>query len=755
MQLKKNINLYNKKIYKMDSTISKKNLLRKVYTQRQVDINHLVDQHLNLKDNINKDESMSHISMDYRKAKCKQKILKINSTIQETRKEIYKSSSLKNKISLCYNLILKNRKELISLSESNKLENPSTDVQSFKYHINYFYNYLLLFCLLYKNKDISNASVTLNHLSTEIKERFILSDFSLFHLQKYNTLILEYIKFLSSYLSCIYRLGTDYNYEEVLIKYLEIIEAIPDNKIILSYLYFFCGRLMIEMNYLGLGIKCYEYANFNTNEYTSRLKAYKLMVSILYNKSLLEYVFYDENSKNSDNCIETLIEAKNTKLKEIEVFSPKNTRGSHHASISQFRRNSIKMIGDFTPKKDHQLLDIYMLLFEFDYKNKSYDTIDDYVTFIEANSRHLSNEMISKAKFILSKIAELHENYDILTINKPKLAKKLTRNFNRFLSESKTEKEFISSSKNIFMNNKHSTNEEDFINFCLPQRKRPPINQNEIIEFQKFFIFLTKLSAYQIELLNMEQPDKKNYKKFKSLPIYFSNNFKQSLNLEQMNLLNNIKILMLKRKLVLKNVDHLIMVDNLNYELIYKYEECCVPITQLNNLHSINQKKLEYREFNEEILKNSVMKKEKKNSAKTELNEDNNQLKFKYQDRIPYESLKANLKKKYKNNNVSYPIDEVIKDSFIIELLNRMKYKEVKMLNDNPDWLLEILVEYKNKIEKDERSSTRSKEEKDKKEEKVIEQETEKEESSISDKGEVEQKKSNDFLDAMKIGKDE
>ena len=40
------------------------------------------------------------------------------------------------------------------------------------------------------------------------------------------------------------------------------------------------------------------------------------------------------------------------------------------------------MLGEFTAKKDHQLLDIYMLLFEFDYKNKSSDTIDDYVTFI-------------------------------------------------------------------------------------------------------------------------------------------------------------------------------------------------------------------------------------------------------------------------------------------------------------------------------------------------------------------------------------
>ena len=100
-------------------------------------------------------------------------------------------------------------------------------------------------------------------------------------------------------------------------------------------------------------------------------------------------------------------------------------------------------------------------------------------------------------------------------------------------------------------------------------------------------------------------------------------------------------------------------------------------------------------------------------------------------------------------------MEQIIKDSFIIELLNRMKYKEVKMLNDNPEWLLEILVEYKERIERDERSSARSKEEKDKKEEKVIEQESLKDESSFSDKGEVEQKKSNYFLYAIKIGKDE
>ena len=704
---------------------------------------------------INTQKDLLYYRNDKKKTKIKKKsVFKINSTIQEGRKDIYISDSIKEQISLTYDLILKNRKELNSLKEDKKILNPSQDEESFKYYLNYFYNYLLLFCLLYKIGDMKNARSTLNHLNSEIKHQLKFADFSLFKLQKYNSLVISYIKFLSSYLACLYKLSTDFNFQEILIKYIEIIEAIPENKIILSYLYFFCGRFLVEINYLGLGIKSYELANANANEYASRLQAYKFVVSILYNKSILEYVFYDEKNKNADLCIETLLDAKNTKLKEIEFFSPKNARTSHRSSISQFRRNSIKIVGETQIKKDKQLLDIYMLLLEFDYKNKNLEAIEDYITFIEANTRYLDKDMIIKAKFILNKINKLHEGRSLLY-------KSSHRGYNILNQDSKSINEITKSDKylnnNYINNNNKYQNEikdEDFINYCLPQRKRPQLNQNEIIEFEKFFIFLTKLSAYQIELLNMDQPDKKNFKKFKSLPIYFSNNFKQSLNLEQMNMLNNIKILMLKRKLVLKNVEHLILVDNLNFDLIYKYEECCVPITQLNNLENINKKKEEFQNFNNELIKASQLRKEKK-SAKTELNDENNQYKFKYQNKISYESLKATLKKKYKIENYPHPIDEVIKDSFVIELLNRMKYKEVKMFYDNPEWLLEILINYKKSMENDERSSTKSKEEKEKIDEKIIQHESDNSESSLSDKAEVEQKKSNDILDAMKIGKDE
>ncbi len=128
---------------------------------------------------------------------------------------------------------------------------------------------------------------------------------------------------------------------------------------------------------------------------------------------------------------------------------------------------------------------------------------------------------------------------------------------------------------------------------------------------------------------------------------------------------------------------------------------------------------------------------QRKKSAKTELNDENNQYKFKYQNKISYESLKVTLKK-YKMENYPHPIEEVIKDTFVIELLNRMKYKGIKMLYDNPEFLSEILINYKKSMENDERSSMKSKEEKEKIDEKIIQHENDNSESSLSDKGEVE-----------------
>ena len=153
------------------------------------------------------EEDIKPCLTDNKKGKIKQKSLfKISSTIQEGRRDIYESTNIKEQISFCYDLILRNRKEIQILKEDKKLLNPALDEESFKYYLDYFYNYLLLFILFYKIKDLKNARSTLNHLNSEIKQYLKFTDFSLFKLQKYHNLVISYIKFLSSYLSFFHNL---------------------------------------------------------------------------------------------------------------------------------------------------------------------------------------------------------------------------------------------------------------------------------------------------------------------------------------------------------------------------------------------------------------------------------------------------------------------------------------------------------------------------------------------------------------------
>ena len=99
--------------------------------------------------------------------------------------------------------------------------------------------------------------------------------------------------------------------------------------------------------------------------------------------------------------------------------------------------------------------------------------------------------------------------------------------------------------------------------------------------------------------------------------------------------------------------------------------------------------------------------------------------------------------------------EDILKDSVIIGLLNKMSLREIKVLNDNPLWLVEILDEYREKMEQDENSEEEKSEEKVT--EKVEEESKEKEEETFSEKNDNEQKqnKSIELIDAMNMGKDE
>ena len=124
-----------------------------------------------------------------------------------------------------------------------------------------------------------------------------------------------------------------------------------------------------------------------------------------------------------------------------------------------------------------------------------------------------------------------------------------------------------------------------------------------------------------------------------------------------------------------------------------------------------------------------------------------------FKNKIPYDSTKANLKKYLKSNpHPKYKFEEIYRDSIVVELLNKMKFKEIKILNNNPDWLIEILVEFKEKMEVDVNSIITKPEIK---QQEIIEDVIkEKDEESISDKGENE-KKSIELIDVLNVRKND
>jgi hypothetical protein len=89
------------------------------------------------------------------------------------------------------------------------------------------------------------------------------------------------------------------------------------------------------------------------------------------------------------------------------------------------------------------------------------------------------------------------------------------------------------------------------------------LKEEELDEIEKFFIFLTQLSAKEIEILNEDQKHTE-----KNIPIFFSEVFKNCLTYGQKIKLLEMKFMKLRRNIILKNPNGKIEVDNLNYEIL-------------------------------------------------------------------------------------------------------------------------------------------------------------------------------------------
>ncbi len=142
----------------------------------------------------------------------------------------------------------------------------------------------------------------------------------------------------------------------------------------------------------------------------------------------------------------------------------------------------------------------------------------------------------------------------------------------------------------------NSLNEEEMLN---ENKKNKKVNHTEIEnpfdkkpknpetinskEINKFFLFINKLSYYQIKILNETQPKISNKKLINSVPIYFSNQFLDVLNFEQRLMFYDINIFTLLRFAVLADPEKEISINNLNYTLINLKERTLVEDDSFSN----------------------------------------------------------------------------------------------------------------------------------------------------------------------------
>ena len=121
------------------------------------------------------------------------------------------------------------------------------------------------------------------------------------------------------------------------------------------------------------------------------------------------------------------------------------------------------------------------------------------------------------------------------------------------------------------------------------------INKKMLEEIEKFFIFFTSLSAYQIKVLNDTQP---KAEKRKYLPILFLNQFKNCLSIKQIIAFENLHVMSLCRYIILKDPNKLILPNNLNISPLYfEKPELFSPRYFHLKLNNENKEKKKYNEI--------------------------------------------------------------------------------------------------------------------------------------------------------------
>ena len=189
-------------------------------------------------------------------------------------------------------------------------------------------------------------------------------------------------------------------------------------------------------------------------------------------------------------------------------------------------------------------------------------------------------------------------------------------------------------------------------------------------EIEKFFIFLSSLSIYQIKILNDFQPKTKNKN---DLPILFHSQFKDSLTSSQRISMENLQTMTLSRYMILEDPNKPILPNNLKFKIL-----------NLNKNKSIN---LNNFSFNNNFSKAT--------------NEDNNLYSSSFEnDPVLDISIKTKEHEIFqkiiisKNNNIDLRKFLFKNYELVIKILKKSNENEIENIIENPLLIVEPIKNY-------------------------------------------------------------
>ena len=548
-------------------------------------------------------------------------------------------------------------------------------------------------------------------------------------------------------------------YKEVI----EIQEGLDINNLIyyISYyncsiLYYVIGDMKNTELYLGNAFHKKNQFYSNIHKIFSNSKKYINNFKNLECKLLLFNAEFNMEKQNYLTAIENL---KNV-IKLIESFYKRKTQNITKKSDNKKCTKTLKIIENNNNNRKEQKI-TFIFLFEVEFYENPLDKmlfieklkenvngLFNAILFLQKEKENNFNNNKTNKKFIksseqLDNNHELKRNNSVKYINENKIRVKETKsksctkkveisNYDIFYKRNKKEipninnekpktKENYNSENNIEKNNKIHFISKKNANLILDYFKDEFVKKIKIINdgeeynnyFRYFIILLSNLSLKQIEILNNTQKRDLPIESYYNLPIFFSSQFKNTLNPAQKNIFDKINFLSLIRCKVLENPNKNICLDNINYK-IFKSIRISI-ILKLKNYNDISEKinKIINLESNKKFLDFDYQNNDEKSYEESYYSESNDSEninkkdKFKFKNEIDLDKFRKELINEIKKRfYLLYSKEEInnmllfIKSKIFIVLMNGLELKDIKEIKNDKSLLIEMLNNEIKKIKK-------------------------------------------------------